>query len=552
MVACPIIICIVRHPALPFKADSLCLRAASRACTNPTSWSEAANKLITAANIATAASLPNDPSGLELPPSAGSSAGNLSERERYLATLGPRRKFPAVAENSKEADGAVPATLLGKLAKPEVARIEQAAAATISERNPKQEVRRVVDTHGNEAWSVVFSGGKSLGTASDSIAIAGPIIDAHDNLAIDIDNELIYTYIGPSTRLQSQLKTQTFTTRNAILSGCFEGHLESIVQVLGSTPSSGDVVEAGANPNDPSAGRAGSLDKLYIQSDMPRALTNLARMLNTYHGEAGGAVAATDRDKDFGLLRLWTAAGVLPLLTTKMRCGTEVVGSIRLVEEVLRRWTRLLREKRRKNIPTPVNFQDAVDWVFEKELTAAVTKQHLFSYMSSSASHHAAGKRQGEDSGKDKPAKSHKPTAQAPAGAAPSSQKQAGSSQHAERQPYEKQNTPPAPPHWWPLAPGKITHVCNPSGANPIKPNLISSAEYLFAQHCPTLRSNQLPCAWAFCLTAGCTKKNCARCENTKELAKKRQGAHPLPPNLRKQIRDACTPAIAELMRKDK
>ena len=32
---------IVRHPALPFKADSLCLRAASRACTN-----ESAMKLI--------------------------------------------------------------------------------------------------------------------------------------------------------------------------------------------------------------------------------------------------------------------------------------------------------------------------------------------------------------------------------------------------------------------------------------------------------------------------------------------------------------------------
>ena len=41
VVACPIIICIVRHPALPFEADSLCLRAASRACTN-----ESAMKLI--------------------------------------------------------------------------------------------------------------------------------------------------------------------------------------------------------------------------------------------------------------------------------------------------------------------------------------------------------------------------------------------------------------------------------------------------------------------------------------------------------------------------
>ena len=522
--------------------------------SKPISWDEATNKFITATTIALAAAQANDTTAPHNTATLPSTSSLTGERERLQVALGPRRRLTAVAESAKDADGAVPATMLTKLATQEVARVEVAAAASAHERSTKQNVRRIIDTHGNDAWGVIYSNGRAIGSSRDAVDIAGHILDNRDYIFEECESELITNHIGPSTRLQAQLKTDITTTRDAVMTGAFEGNLKAIVAVLGSTPSADGIVEAGANPNDPAAGRAGSLDKLYIQSDMPRALTNLAKFIGDYHGEAGGAVVHAGRDADLGLLKLWTAASVLPLTTTTMRCGTEVVGSIRLIEEVLRRWTRLVREKRRRNLSVPLDFKEAVDWVIGKELAAATQQQLMFTFMNQASNHSNSGKRSSEEErAKDTSKKPKQDAAQKQSGPPkqPAQQGNRSEAPAAAQQPAQQAKQLVAPP-WLPLKKGLITHLCNPKGAVPEKVNLIRTCEYFLQSHMPTLKSSELPCAWDFCLEAGCTNKKCVRCEHQRQLVARKQGPTPTPPGLRDRLRNACAPPIAELMRKQK
>ena len=86
----------------------------------------------------------------------------------------------------------------------------------------------------------------------------------------------------------------------------------------------------------------------------------------------------------------------------------------------------------------------------------------------------------------------------------------------------------------------------------PEKVNLIRTCEYFLQSHLPTLKSSELPCAWDFCLEAGCTNKKCVRCEHQRQLIARKQGPTPTLQGLRDTLRNACAPPIAELMRKQK
>ena len=162
---------------------------------------------------------------------------------------------------------------------------------------------------------------------------------------------------------------------------------------------------------------------------------------------------------------------MLPLTTTTMRCGTEVVGSIRLIEEVLRRWTRLVREKRRRNLSAPLDFKEAVDWVIGKELAAATQQQLMFTFMNQASNHSNSGKRSSEEErAKDTSKKPKQDAAQKQSGPPKQPAQHGGGSEApaAAQQPAQQAKQLVAP-SWLPLKKGLITHLCNPKGAVPEK-----------------------------------------------------------------------------------
>ena len=134
-------------PALP--ADFL---------QRPHSLADATDKFIKATELAMQSKPSKQGSAPSAPP-AGGAAGNWTDSNR----LGNRRQFTNVSETSKEANGAVPATWLAKLATTQAAHIEEVAAESAPTRGSLEEGARIVKQHGAEGAAALLSNGCALG-----------------------------------------------------------------------------------------------------------------------------------------------------------------------------------------------------------------------------------------------------------------------------------------------------------------------------------------------------------------------------------------------------
>merc|ERR1712070_1097478 len=315
--------------------------------------------------------------------------------------------------------------------------------------------------------------------------IAGSIVDARDKIVSLIDITIADRCLGQSQRLRDSLQKERRSARDSVLFGAV--NLEHLVAVFGAVKSSGGATEAGANPRDPSAGRAGSMQKDFIQSDLPRALENYCAVLLMIHVGVGNAVAPEGRAEDLGLAQLWRDSQVLPLQTKTMSDGTEVVGSIRLLTYALECIGRAMRKKRIECTGAKLDFKAIVDEVYKTELHRAVERQQFYSF-AEAASKTLGGKRDASDANDSNKPPGKKPKAAANSGADASGKQQPAAGKAAAAAPAGAAagsgNGGELP---WPLTKNSITHKVGPSGDQHKVPNLITTAEHFLRKEYPNL-----------------------------------------------------------------
>ena len=510
----------------------------------PHSWVEATDKFIKATELAMQ-SKPNKQGSAAGAPQAGGAVGSWTDSNR----LGARRQFSNVSETSKEADGAVPATWLAKLATVQAIHIEEVAAESASTRGALEEGARIIKQHGAEGAAALLSNGCALGGRGGADGkIAGSIVDARDKIVSLIDITIADRCLGQSQRLRDSLQKERRSARDSVLFGAV--NLEHLVAVFGAVKSSGGAAEAGANPRDPSAGRAGSMQKDFIQSDVPRALENYCAVLLMIHVGVGNAVAPEGRAEDLGLAQLWRDSQVLPLQTKTMSDGTEVVGSIRLLTYALECIGRAMRKKRVECTGDKLDFKAIADEVYKTELHRAVERQQFYSF-AEAASKTLGGKRDAGDANDSNKPPGKKPKAAANSGADASGKQQPAAGKAAAAAPAGAAagsgNGGELP---WPLTKNSITHKVGPAGDQHKVPNIVTTAEHFLRKEYPNLPPKQWPCVWQSLFQAGCKNKACVRCLHQKSLVEKKVGATPLPAGLLEKLRRASTPAVAETLRK--
>lgn len=89
----------------------------------------------------------------------------------------------------------------------------------------------------------------------------------------------------------------------------------------------------------------------------------------------------TGRAEDMGLTQLWRdAADVLPLHTTTLADGTEVIGAIHIIQYTLEVLGNEMRAKRVDNLPTPLDFEATIQRVRAAEFENAVARQTFYNF----------------------------------------------------------------------------------------------------------------------------------------------------------------------------
>ena len=475
-----------------------------------------------------------------------------------------RRRLQHVTPTSEHAQGAVPARHLDHLASKECMRAEEEAARSRSERDAWQEAARVVSAHGGAGWAVIFSNGMSLERSADDGRVPGGILAAREGLIEAIKDLIISVCLGPSQRLRETLEKQISKVINGIIYGDFD--LQSIVAVMGASPSLASCAEAGAVAGDPSMGRPGSMRDT-IQTDMPKALSRFSDLLLTVHNRAGDSPRPPL--EGLRLTELWHGASGLPLETRKLPDGiTEVVGSLRLIEVALLRLGRAMRERRRAGGSQPVDFQGEVSQVISRELSRAADRQAQYSYVMAATGtrgpkptdstpanplkrpqqNQSPAASTQQNTGGEGPRKRRR-GARAAADSAPPD-KHGGASRAASAPPGAEGNYAPRREEWMTFKPNSIAYTVGRRSGPDAKPNAVCAGEQLLAEHCPNVPPNERPCIWHTIFKGGCKKgADCQRCRFRQAQLTAGKATAPVPAGLLAKLKAACTPAIAELLK---
>ena len=490
---------------------------------------------------------------------APSTNSNPDDEKSRTAKL---RRMPHVsATDEQRAKGAVPARHLDYLASADCRNIEDRAAESRHERDVWQECARIVREHGGAGWAILFSNGMSLERSADDGRVSGSLLAAREALIEAIKDLIVKVCLGPSERLRESLDKQILKVVHGVLYGDFD--LESIVAVLGASPSQPSCAEAGVVAGDPSMGRPGSL-KETLQIDMPKALSRLSDLLLTVHQRAGDG-SNPPGGEGLRLNELWHGASGLPLLTSKLPDGiTEVVGSQRLIEVALRRMGRVMRERRRQGSNTPIDFPAEVKLVFDHELRRALDRQGQYQFAlavsgkpTPKPSEHAQSDRnqkrdqnqQQTDKQKQNQPKDNSRPPKRPRGPgqAPDNRGGSGAQAPAGAPANSGANGPPRREEWMTFAANSITHtVAKRTGP----PNLVCAGEQIVAEALPNVPPSERPCIWNAIFKGGCKKgESCQRCRNRAAQLAAGKPTNPIPAGLVAKLRAACTPALAELLK---
>ena len=290
-----------------------------------------------------------------------------------MMAAGMRHKITETSATSDGADAATPADLLQQLTKSEVWKREMQATYTRDKRSTVEEVQRVVSSYGAPGWACVFSDGKVLGKLGDDYRIPACFGEARLAMAGDLERYVESKVVGPAPHQREQARPLIRSLVAGIIHGAMS--LEVVVKLLGMVRASSTFTVEGAVAGQMGEGRLGDLHR-NVMTDVPRALTRLAELLELAHVQAGGGKAPAC--KQFKMADFWTRVSEdLPTEDSELPGGSVVFGAISLAKGMIKRINLAMVDKRRNGSPQPLDIERVVEDYERSAVGPAVDKARL-------------------------------------------------------------------------------------------------------------------------------------------------------------------------------